>query len=303
LDKHFFLLLTKTKNDMSGKLLLKIILFIFFAFPAASTGQNLKIMTFNIRFDNPNDGENVWDNRKSELTGMVNYYQPLFLGIQEGLANQLDYMKANLPNYDMIGAGREDGKRKGEYSAIFFDSTEYEKVNEKTFWLSEEDDKVSKGWDAALERICTYGLFREKKSRKLFNVFNTHFDHVGKEARINSAKLILKKMEECTNDSSVVILMGDFNSFPQSEAIQIISAKLNDAFKASKKALYGPEGTFNAFDKDLCISDRIDYIFVKNLDVISCRHIDDKRKNGGFLSDHLPVLIEVKRNDCKTTVH
>ncbi|MBN2572167.1 MAG: endonuclease/exonuclease/phosphatase family protein [Ignavibacteriales bacterium] len=274
---------------------LRIYFFFLIVFLSQMYSQDfLRVMSFNIRYDNPNDGKNIWDNRKDQMIEMLNCYQPDFIGLQEALINQLSYITNGLQNYSYIGVGREDGKEKGEFSPILFDTSKFELIRQKTFWLSETDDIVSVGWDAALERICTYGLFKERRTEELFHVFNTHFDHMGDTARLMSAKLIMKKIDKFTNDSSKIILMGDFNCELDSEPISIIKNELDYGADVSLKRLYGPDGTFNGFNESIIITERIDFIFIKNLQVLTYRHIDDRTKNNNFISDHLPVIVEVK---------
>jgi endonuclease/exonuclease/phosphatase family metal-dependent hydrolase len=258
-----------------------------------ANGQ-LQIMTYNLRFDNPGDKENAWTGRREEVVQLLDYYAPDFFGTQEGLYSQIDYILKNLPNYDFTGIGRDGGTQKGEYSALFYDKTKFDLIKTATFWLSESQDTASVGWDAALTRICTYGAFQSKASGDTLYVFNAHFDHIGKLAREMSAKLILKKIEEFGLSDKKVIVMGDFNSTPETAPIQALREKLDDALAISRKPLYGPPGTFNAFDHQIIPQDRIDYIFVKNWKVLRYRHINDKRRNGLCVSDHLPVLAEME---------
>lgn len=262
--------------------------------PSNLSGQNATIMSYNIRYDNPNDNENSWDQRKEALVDLIAYYHPDFLGIQEGLFNQVDYISDHTKNYAMIGVGRDDGKKAGEFVALYYDAGKYELIDQKTFWLSQSPDIPSKSWDAALNRICTYGLFKEKNGNRRLHVFNTHFDHRGPEARKMSAKLILEKIEDYAPQGSQVVVMGDLNSAPQSEPILLLTAELEDGRISSKKKFYGPIGTFNNFDKSMVPDRRIDYIFVKNLGVTYYRHIDDRRPNNYWVSDHLPILIEIE---------
>ena len=184
--------------------------------------------------------------------------------------------------------------KKNGIAMRFFDTTFYEILEHSTFWLSETPDAVSVGWDAALERICTYGLFEDKNSGEKFWVFNTHFDHLGVIARKKSSALILKKIKEINTQSLPVILMGDFNSISDSEPIKILKKDLIDALQISLDILKGPQGTFNDFDEMLPIDNRIDYIFTKNVKVLSYRHIDDRLNNNRHISDHLPVMIEIR---------
>lgn len=264
------------------------------AFSLTSFSQTKTFISFNIRYDAQNDAANKWDNRKSELAKMINYYHPDIIGLQEGLNHQLTYLKINLPNYAMIGVGRDDGNNKGEFTAIFYDTLKYKLLEQSTFWLSETEDVVSVGWDAALPRICTYGLFLNKKTKEQLYVFNAHFDHIGNQSRIMSAKLILQKINKINGTKYPIVVMGDFNSEPTNEPIKILNAKLNDSGGSSKINIYGPVGTFNDFEKDKLVEGRIDYIFTKDLQVIKYRHVDDKMKNNNYISDHYPVLVEVK---------
>ena len=157
-----------------------------------SRAQTLTTLTFNIRYDNPDDGKNSWEQRKTSVVALLEHYAPQIFGLQEGLLQQVRYLKEHLGPYNYVGVGREDGKEKGEYSPIFYDTTQYEMISNSTFWLSNTPEKVSVGWDAALERICTCALFRHQESGKYLWVFNTHFDHMGVKARQKSAQLLLK---------------------------------------------------------------------------------------------------------------
>lgn len=253
-----------------------------------------KLMTYNIKYDNPRDSINNWDNRKLELKDMIQYYEPDVFGIQEGLLHQLKYLDEGLSNYSRIGVGRDDGKEKGEFSAIYYNNEKLSLLDQSTFWLSETSDEVSVGWDAAMERVCTYGLFENKATNKKILVFNTHFDHIGKTAREKSAELILKKIEEINTNGYSVVLMGDFNSEPDEMPIKTIKTKFEDSALQANHGIYGPIGTFTGFEMNIIPERRIDYIFIKGMKVVKYRHIDDKMKNNNYLSDHLPVLIEVR---------
>lgn len=255
--------------------------------------QSHFLISYNIRYDNNWDVENSWSLRKNKICQLFNDYNPSIFGIQEGLLNQVVFIDSALIKYDYVGVGRDDGKMKGEFCAIFFDTTRYIIRNNSTFWLSETPDVVSIGWDAAMERICTYGLFEDKTSGEKYWVFNTHFDHLGVIARKKSSALILKKIKEINTQSLPVILMGDFNSIPDSDPIKILKNDLIDALQISLENLEGPQGTFNGFDMMLPIDNRIDYIFTKNIKVLSYSHIDERLNNNRHISDHLPVMIEI----------
>lgn len=270
-------------------LLLSISLLIF----DTVSSQTVKVITYNIRYDNPNDGENRWDNRKEFLTDQIKFYEPDFLGIQEGLAHQISFIDSVLSQYDYIGVGRNDGKAEGEFSAIFYNSEKFTPIKSSTFWLSETPDVPSKGWDAALNRICTYGLFENKVTKEKLWVFNTHFDHRGEEARNNSAKLIIKKIRKFNTGNLPVVFTGDLNLEPESEAIKYLSTQMNDA-KSVSKIKFGPSGTFNGFNFDKPVTKRIDYIFVSkgNVEVKKYAVLSDS-KDLRYPSDHLPVYAEI----------
>lgn len=257
-------------------------------------GQDLKVMTYNIRLDLQSDAENKWDNRKESLIRLINYYEPEIFGVQEAQHHQLMYLNDELKNYAYIGVGRDDGKTGGEYSAVFFDSTKYSVSRDTTIWLNENGEVGRLGWDAAFPRICTYGLFESVNTHQKFWMFNAHFDHKGDIAREESANLILRTVEKVNAESLPVILTGDFNLTPETKPIRSIKAKLTDTFDATKKPSYGPVGTFSGFDPAAVLKDKIDYIFVKGFEVESERHIDDRRNDNYFVSDHLPILCELK---------
>ncbi len=273
------------------KLILSIIILISIISIRVSA-QSYKLITYNIRYNNPMDGENAWDIRKEKLTEMLKFYDADIMGIQEGLLNQVLFIDSCLPNYQHLGIGRDDGKTKGEYSAIYFKKDKFEVEKTASFWLSETPDTISMGWDAACLRICTYALLKDKKTQKKFWIFNTHFDHIGERAQKNSADLIIKKIFELNQKDFPVILCGDFNMTPNKTPIKYISNILNDSkilYKGSKDEY---EGTFNAFDFTKPATERIDYVFVKKFKVLKYRVLTDSYQCK-YLSDHFPVYCEV----------
>ncbi len=261
--------------------------------PPSHGCASLSAMTFNLRYASPQDGENVWNKRRDEVAQLIRYYRPAVLGTQEGLQSQLVDLDTRLPNYQRIGVGRGDGKKAGEYAAIYYDSSRLSVLTTATFWLSETQDTASVGWDAAMERIATYGLFYDRTEARHFWVFNAHFDHLGLQARTQSAHLLLDKLAALNTAKLPVILLGDFNSEPETVAIRLLAAQLDDALGRSQLPLYGPRGTFTGFDPAVLPDRRIDYIFTQGFHVGRYRHIADKRQDGFFISDHLPVLAEL----------
>lgn len=257
-----------------------------------SFSQTTTFMSFNIRYDNEQDGENRWDKRKDSLLQFLKNENPSIIGIQEALLNQVEFIINRLPDYKYIGVGRDDGATKGEYSAVLYNATQFTLLKESTFWLSETPDTVSVGWDAALPRVCTYGLFESTTTPNKFWVFNTHFDHRGSKAREQSAKLILKKMNEINTEIYPMILMGDLNATPDETPIKTLSEKLNDGLIIAIEPFTGELGTFNGFADSMELR-RIDYIFSNKMNVLSYNHNYKRINVTGYLSDHYPVTAKI----------
>lgn len=258
--------------------------------------SELSFMTYNIRYDNPGDGENAWPNRKDKLIEQIKFYNPDVFGIQEGLAHQVGYMQQWMSEYEMIGVGRDDGKEKGEYASIFFNKKRFEVLKSNTFWLSLTPEVPSKNWDAALPRICTYVQLEEIKTGLQFWVFNAHFDHKGVESRKKAIDLIEERIRKENDDNLPVVFMGDLNVKPESEVIAKLNKFLIDSYDASKNPPFGPVGTFNGFKFNEPLKNRIDYIFVSKMGRIEVQKyavltdgVDLK-----YRSDHLPVYVELE---------
>lgn len=256
--------------------------------------QNLQVMTYNIRYDNPRDGADAWSQRKEYLAAQVRFYGPDILGTQEALDQQVTFLEEQLPAYTRVGVGRDDGDKKGEYCAIFFKTEVFTLLQEGTFWLSETPDQPSVGWDASMERICTFIQVKRKKSKQKLWVFNAHFDHIGEEARKQSVSLILQKIEALTDPTDAVVFMGDLNLEPSADAIQLLREQLSDCYEISAEGAFGPEGTFNAFKFQEPVTRRIDYIFVRKAQIFIQKYaVLSDSKDLHYPSDHLPVLVEV----------
>ena len=176
---------------------------------------------------------------------------------------------------------------------LFYNKTKFKLLESHIFWLSETPEKASKGWDAALNRIVVYGAFESKTNGDTLHIINCHFDHRGQIAREKSADLVVNFIENRKLSDHKIIVLGDLNSSPSEKPIKILSQLLEDSFNEGQHANYGPIGTFNEFDTERVLTQRIDYIFTRNIDVKSYRCIDDKRKNNLYPSDHLPILIKL----------
>ncbi len=278
----------------------------------------LKVASYNIRYDNKGDRDagNAWENRLPVIASLIKYNDFDILGCQEVLAHQFDDLKQQLPAYTFIGVGRDDGKLAGEFAPIVFKSDRFSLLDSGVMWLSETPHIPSKGWDAALPRICTWALLEDNASGKRLWFFNLHLDHVGLQAREESCKLVLQRIRNVVGDDDV-LWTGDFNVDQRNSIYQIIqgSGYVADAYEHASLR-YAHNGTFNAFDPNLWTDSRIDHIFVSKaisvkkyavlLDTYRSAAGDNEVKKGDFPSelsfkdyearlpsDHFPVVAEI----------
>ena len=273
-------------------------LFLCFLFSVLGA-QDLQVMTFNIRLNVASDSLNAWPYRRDNLASQVLFHDVELLGVQEALHNQMVDLKERLPQFRYVGVGRDDGKEKGEYSAIFYDTTRLQALQSGTFWLSLTPEVAgSKSWDAAITRIVTWARFRDRKKGKIFYAFNTHFDHLGKEARRESAKLLLQKVAAISGKTPAIIT-GDFNATPADEPIRVVTDKTNplhltDAKELSATPHYGPTGTFTGFAAKERDDQPIDYIFLKGPWKVQKHATLSQSWGGRFASDHFSVLATLR---------
>jgi endonuclease/exonuclease/phosphatase family metal-dependent hydrolase len=274
---------------------IKTIFLLFLLFISQAKAQDIRIATYNVRYDNKGDSGNLWKNRCPIISALIQFHDFDIFGTQEGLRHQIDTLSAILPDYAWYGLGREDGQAKGEHSSIFYKKAKYKLMNKGDFWLSETPEKPGPGWDARLNRICSWVQLQDVKSKKKFYVFNVHFDHQGVKAREESSKLILQKINVIAG-SNPVLLTGDFNGDHNSQWYQTIanSDVLKDPYKLVKKP-YANNSSFNSF-KAPTSSAIIDHIFIS-------KHFKAKRWGiltdsyyGKFPSDHFPVVADVTLN-------
>mgnify|MGYP006283954759 CR=1 FL=1 len=249
--------------------------------------DGIKTCSFNIRFDNPNDGFNQWDNRRKNVVIFLGIEKPDIIGFQEVLSNQLEYLEMRLTGYSRVGVGRDDGIDQGEFAPILYLDERFMLLDSGNFWLSETPAVPSIGWDALINRICTWVILEDQLSGEEIHVYNTHFSHVGSEARLKSAELIMDSIAVKSNDARV-ILTGDFNTEPGSSPYnEIIENGLEDSYDSDLRL--GPEGTYNGFTLTGTYDRRIDYIFfrgfVPEYYVTNSMVIDNQ-----YLSDHFPVI-------------
>ena len=249
------------------------------------------VMSFNIRLDHVADSLNNWKYRKDVAAQMITYYAPDVVGMQEVLKNQLDDLKNRLPEYTVLGVGRADGKEKGEYCSLFYKTDRFDLVKSGNFGLSEMPDSIGiKGWDAACERIVTWAVLKDKVSGKELAAFNTHFDHIGKVARRESAVLLLAKIREIASDLPVVIT-GDFYGTVDSDPISVLmEGGMQNTYSASD-VVYGPAWSFHNFGR-IPVEERqlIDFIFVNGQVVANKFRVIADKPDNVYLSDHAPIL-------------
>jgi endonuclease/exonuclease/phosphatase family metal-dependent hydrolase len=280
-----------------------------FAAPG-NPASTLRVMSYNLRYGSARDGENRWELRKAMLFQTIRDFGPDLLGVQEAEAGQVDELSEQLKGYAHEGVGRDDGKRKGEYSALFYKADRFEKLDGGTFWLSPTPEQVgSKGWDAALPRVATWVRLRDKSAgadAKPLLYVNTHWDHMGKTARLESAKLIRKKIPELNRDGGPVIVTGDFNTTeddaPYKAMVQAVGAgdeagggpKLIDSFREVHPERQAEEASFHAF-KGGTNGSRIDYILHTPELKATAAEIVRTHEGNRYPSDHYPVTAVLTR--------
>ena len=269
-----------------------IIKLAFFFSALAVSAQSVNVMTYNIRYDNPGDGINQWSSRKEKVFDLVKKYDPDIFGVQEALHHQLNDIRQNLPQYEFIGVGRDDGKEKGEHSAIFYKKDRFDILKQNTFWLSETPEVPgSKNWDAAITRVATWAQVLDKKSDTEFLMINTHFDHIGKESRANSAKLLREKANALGKNAPVIIT-GDFNCTPDQPPYQTMMDKSGVVLNDPAPKVARP-GTSCGFAVNARSCNHIDYIFHSNAWTADNYMIISDNDGKNYPSDHLPVMVRL----------
>jgi endonuclease/exonuclease/phosphatase family metal-dependent hydrolase len=255
----------------------------------------LRVMTYNIRFDNPADGENQWVFRKDRVTALIDYHEPDLLGVQEALLNQVTDLHVALPAFTWYGAGREDGQELGEFSAIFYRKSRFNLLDKGTFWLSPTPDKPTKGWDADVIRVCSWVNLEDKETGKTFFHFNTHLDHMGRQAREECSRLLREKTTRIAAGSPA-LLTGDFNDPPKTPFYETLTTDggFLDAKNVTLTPHYGPPGTWATFDALQGIGNQLDYIFVTpGVEVLRHAFLTDSY-HFRHPSDHLPALAKIR---------
>lgn len=281
---------------MKRLLILLALPLVFLISCSSEGGIDLKVLTLNIRYDNPSDAPNDWPARKDFVLSFLEKESPAIFGLQEALWHQYSYLDSALLAYESVGAGRDDGKSAGEMTPVFYKKDLFSSLQNGTFWLSNTPAVPgSKGWGAVLPRIVTWVELKHIESGGVFYYFNTHYSHMSDSARLMSSHVLLEQVVEIAGDYPFVIT-GDFNMTPQSKAYDVLTEDGNedalvlDSWSVCETDPWGIEYTYNGFSDEPGTS-RIDYIFVsRGVDVIE--HITKTPKNDKlFLSDHWPVSV------------
>lgn len=272
-----------------------LILSFLIALLTGAQGQSLKVMTYNIRLNTTSDGVNSWPNRKEKVTDLIKKIDADAFGVQEALHDQMQDLLKALPDYAFVGVGRDDGKEKGEYTAIFYKKVRLKVLKSESFWLSETPNVPgSKGWDAAITRMATHAIFEDVKTKQEFIFVTTHFDHIGVEARKKSAETLAMTFSGLGNGlERPVIFCGDLNIKPDDEAYALIKQKSNGILKDARPSEDG-RGTFCGFEKGKMECIIIDYIF--HTPDVTIEKFEVIQENDGqyYPSDHLPVVATLK---------
>lgn len=255
---------------------------------------SLKVMSFNIRYGTANDGDNHWDRRKDFLVDVIRAEAPDVIGVQEALHGQLAYILDALPGYAMVGVGRDDGVRAGEYSSILYRRAALSVNRSDTFWFSDTPERVaSKSWGNTITRICTWAQFTTPEGRPLY-VYNVHLDHQSQPSRERSAALLRAKIAG-RDPRAPVIVTGDFNAGEKNPAVvaMLESGELRDTFRVTQPDA-SPVGTFSGFKHGQITGEKIDYVFASGeWDVVDAGIVRTSR-NDRYPSDHFPVTATVR---------
>jgi endonuclease/exonuclease/phosphatase family metal-dependent hydrolase len=264
---------------------------------SVSATTPLRVMTFNLRLDVASDGPNAWPHRRDRVAALIRFHGADVVGVQEALAHMLTDLDGRLPGFARIGVGRADGRAGGEFSAILYRADRVELIDSGTFWLSPTPDVPgSKGWDTAIERVATWGRFRDRRTGCRYVHLNTHFDHIGEQARQESARLIRRRLADLSAGLPVIVT-GDLNAEPTSAPYRVFTRDtiagaippLRDALTVSKDGHYGPTSSWTAF-KEIEPGRRIDYVLVSQPITVLAHGILTDRWDDRFPSDHLPVV-------------
>jgi endonuclease/exonuclease/phosphatase family metal-dependent hydrolase len=257
---------------------------------ASLQGQTYTALTWNIRYDRPQDSLDRWDLRKEALAKEVLQIRPQVVALQEVLWNQAEYLDEQWPGYRRFGVGRDDGLKSGEYSPVYYDTTVFTLLNGRTVWLSETPDRPGFGWDASCNRVASMVTLHDRTTGDSLWVVSTHWDHEGRRARVESARLIHAQLAPILARGRRVILMGDMNAKPHAAPVRYLRKHFTDANRGAPR-----RGTFNHFKLRKHCFKRIDYIWLSpGTFVVTSFDVPQPRVNGRQMSDHFPVVVTLQ---------
>ncbi|MBW4331674.1 endonuclease/exonuclease/phosphatase family protein [Stakelama sp. CBK3Z-3] len=258
---------------------------------AASDADVLKVMTFNVRYAS-DTGEHSWPERRPVSIATIRDAHPDLIGTQELLKRQADDISAALPEYRWFGRDRMGG-HDDEHMGIFYRPDRLTLLRHGEYWLSETPEKAgSMSWGTDLPRNVNWAVFETQGAQKHRFVFlDTHLAHRPQDAdaRRHQAELILSRLPQIAHGLPVV-LGGDMNSWPDSEAYKVFTGALTDARKIAEHRT-GSDNTFHDFTGDA--DRRIDYLFVRGFDVVDDA-TDSYHQGTTYPSDHFPVVATLR---------
>lgn len=260
---------------------------------AAGEADNLRVMTYNIRLDTADDGANAWPHRRTAVAALLRFYTPDLFGLQEVRLHQRDQLAADLPSYTLLGVGRDDGRDGGEFASLAFRTARFRLIGHGDFWLSPTPATPSVGWDAAYPRLATWARLADRRTGRRLLVLNTHWDHVGVTARLNSARLIRAWLNGERRRCESVVVLGDFNATREEASLRELSADYGDALMLSRSPPFGPAGTFNGFDILHVDAAPIDHVLVSSDVRVERYGVLTQHDAGRLPSDHYPVLADL----------
>ena len=265
-----------------------------------AASKEITVLTYNIRYDNPSDGEDRWEFRKAGVVSLLAHNKPDFFGLQEALSHQLHYIGENLKEiYNFVGVGRSDGNQGGEFNPLFWNREKFNLLDSGTFWLTHEPSQPSKLPSASLPRICTWGKFNKRNNEKaIFLIFNTHFSYESDTIRVEEATILSRQIQNIAQ-LYPSILIGDFNAtesdrsyrliansfFTDSKTLVSAANRINDQYQ-SFTGFHGP-----VKDALPMGSVNIDWLFVSGFEVSRWEQIMDTLPGGRALSDHRAISI------------
>lgn len=271
---------------------LSFVLFSVAGAVAQGEPDDISVMTFNVRYDNPSDPL-TWDERRNQVVDVIRYYD--IVGVQEALGHQYEFLSLSVSRFAHYGVGRDDGAAAGEFCPIFWNSKRFDLLHAETIWLSEDGAVGEPGWDAELPRVATDVMLFDRNTKQTVRVINTHFSHTGERARLASASLLRLRLSRSSADINV--LLGDLNAEMGAPALDVLvgeGSALTDAHNSADTRCRQSFGTFTGFaTSGLSGATRIDHILT-DCKQVTWYCVDERIVGRYYISDHLPVYVMLR---------